>query len=282
MGDLVTIEISGGVADVRLDRPEKYNALSREMFAALGEAGERLAGERSVRAVVLSGNGRGFCAGLDFDSFRAMTAGAGDAPHAGAPAPARNEQPARAQEKPDARPDNFFQRAAYTWKRLPVPVIAALHGVAYGGGFQIALAADLRIARPDARFSILEIQWGLVPDVALTQTARGVLRHDVVKELTWTGRVVDGREALSLGIVTRLADDPLAAAQELAREIAARSPDAIRAGKRLLEEAWHADPASGLALEARLQGGLIGTPNQVEAVKAALEKRPARFRDPQD
>ena len=268
MGDLVTIEISGGVADVRLNRPDKYNALSREMFAALGEAGERLAGEAGVRAVVLSGNGRGFCAGLDFDSFRAMTADAGDAP-------------AATQEKRDARPDNFFQRSAYTWKRLPVPVIAALHGVAYGGGFQIALAADLRIARPDARFSILEIQWGLVPDVALTQTARDVLRQDVVKELTWTGRVVDGREALSLGIVTRLADDPLAAALELAREIAGRSPDAIRAGKRLLEEAWHADPASGLALEARLQGGLIGTPNQVEAVKATLEKRPPRFRDPQ-
>jgi enoyl-CoA hydratase/carnithine racemase len=274
LGDLVTIEISGGVADVRLNRPDKYNALSREMFAALGEAGERLAGEPGVRAVVLSGNGRGFCAGLDFDSFRAMTADAGEATRgAGAPAPT--------QEKRDARPDNFFQRSAYTWKRLPVPVIAALHGVAYGGGFQIALGADIRIARPDARFSILEIQWGLVPDVALTQTVRDVLRQDVVKELTWTGRVVDGREALSLGIVTKLADDPLAAAQELAREIAGRSPDAIRAGKRLLEEAWHADPASGLALEARLQGGLIGTPNQVEAVKATLEKRAPRFQDPQ-
>lgn len=281
MGDLVTIEISGGVADVRLNRPDKYNALSREMFAALGEAGERLAGEAGVRAVVLSGNGRGFCAGLDFDSFRAMTADAGDAPRGDAPAPTPNKHAAPTQEKRDARPDNFFQRSAYTWKRLPVPVIAALHGVSYGGGFQIALAADLRIARPDARFSILEIQWGLVPDVALTQTVRDVLRQDVVKELTWTGRVVDGREALSLGIVTRLADDPLAAAQELAREIAGRSPDAIRAGKRLLEEAWHADPASGLALEARLQGGLIGTPNQVEAVKATLEKRPPRFRDPQ-
>jgi enoyl-CoA hydratase/carnithine racemase len=273
LGDLVTIEISGGVADVRLNRPEKYNALSREMFAALGEAGERLGGEPGVRAVVLSGNGRGFCAGLDFDSFRAMTADAGEAPRSGGPAPA--------QAKQDARPDNFFQRSAYTWKRLPVPVIAAVHGVAYGGGFQIALGADLRIAKPDARFSILEIQWGLVPDVALTQTVRDVLRQDVVKELTWTGRVVDGREALSLGIVTRLADDPLAASLELAREIAGRSPDAVRAGKRLLEEAWHADAATGLALEARLQGGLIGTPNQVEAVKATLEKRPPRFRDPQ-
>jgi enoyl-CoA hydratase/carnithine racemase len=269
MGDLVTIEVEGGVADVRMNRPDKYNALSREMFAALGEAGERLADDRSVRAVVLSGNGKGFCAGLDFDSFRAMTGGAG-ASGAGAPLAPR-----------DARPDNFFQRSAYVWKSLPVPVIAAVHGVAYGGGFQIALGADLRIARPDARFSIMEIQWGLVPDVAITQTVRDVLRLDVAKELVWTGRVVEGAEALALGIVTRLAEDPLAAAKELAREIAGRSPDAIRAGKRLLEQAWHADPATGLALEARLQGTLIGKPNQLEAVKARFEKRPPNFRDEQ-
>jgi len=269
VGDLVTIDLEGGVADVRMNRPDKYNALSREMFAALGEAGDRLADDRSVRAVVLSGNGRGFCAGLDFDSFRAMSdAGASAGP----------------QPKPQAggaRPDNFFQRAAYVWKTLPVPVIAAVHGVAFGGGFQIALGADLRIARPDARFSIMEIQWGLVPDVALTQTVRDVLRLDVAKELVWTGRVVEGSEALALGLVTRLAEDPLAAALELAREIAGRSPDAIRAGKRLLEQAWHADPATGLALEARLQGGLIGKPNQVEAVKARFEKRAGRFQDGQ-
>jgi enoyl-CoA hydratase/carnithine racemase len=191
----------------------------------------------------------------------------------GAPSPA----PAQG-----ARPDNFFQRSAYVWKRLPVPVIAAVHGVAYGGGFQVALGADIRIARPDAKFSILEIKWGLVPDVALTQTVRDVLRLDVVKELCWTGRIVEGSEAVSLGIVTRLAEDPLAAALELAREIAGKSPDAIRSGKRLLEEAWHADAATGLALEARLQGRLIGSPNQIEAVKASLEKRAARFENPSD
>jgi enoyl-CoA hydratase/carnithine racemase len=273
MGDWVTVELSDGVADVRLNRPDKYNALSREMFAALGEVGERLADDLGVRAVVLSGNGRGFCAGLDFDSFRAMS-DAGGGQGGGAPGAALPRATAE-------RPDNFFQRAAYTWKRLPVPVIAAVHGVAYGGGFQIALGADLRIARPDARFSIMEIKWGLVPDVALTQTVRDVLRLDVVKELVWTGRVVDGREALALGIVTRLDEDPLAAAQRLAREIAGQSPDAIRAGKRLLEEAWHAEPKSGLALEAQLQGRLIGTPNQLEAVKANFEKRAARFRDAQ-
>ena len=271
MGDLVTIELKDGVADVRLNRPDKYNALSREMFAALGEAGGRLADDASVCAVVLSGNGRGFCAGLDMDAFRAMSDAS--APRAGSSGPA----PAQG-----ARPDNFFQRSAYVWKQLPVPVIAAVHGVAYGGGFQIALGADIRIARPDARFSILEIKWGLVPDVALTQTVRDVLRLDVAKELTWTGRIVDGNEALALGIVTRLAEDPLAAALETAREIAGKSPDAIRAGKRLLEEAWHADAATGLALEARLQGKLIGSRNQVEAVKASLEKRAPRFENADD
>jgi len=275
MGDLVTIERQGGVADVRLNRPDKYNALSRDMFAALGEAGERLADDRSVRAVVLSGNGRGFCAGLDFDSFRAMagsgeTGAGGASPSAGAGFRAR-----------DDRPDNFFQRSAYTWKRLPVPVIAALHGVAYGGGLQIALGADLRIARPDARLSILEIKWGLIPDVALTQTVRDLLPLDVAKELVWTGRILDGTEALALGLVTKLADDPLAAALELAREIAGKSPDAIRSGKRLLEQAWHADAATGLALEAKLQGGLVGSPNQLEAVTASFEKRAPRFRDAQ-
>jgi enoyl-CoA hydratase/carnithine racemase len=269
MGDLVTIETKGGVADVRLNRPDTYNALSRDMFAALGEAGERLADDASVRAVVLSGNGRGFCAGLDMDSFRAMSGG-GSATGP-APVPSKGE-----------RPDNFFQRSAYVWKQLPVPVIAAVHGVAYGGGLQIALGADLRIARPDARFSILEVKWGLIPDVALTQTVRDILRLDVAKELTWTGRILDGNEALGLGLVTRLSDEPLAAALETAREIASKSPDAIRHGKRLLEEAWHADAHTGLALEAKLQGKLIGSPNQVEAVKAALEKRDARFENAKD
>jgi enoyl-CoA hydratase/carnithine racemase len=267
MGDLVTIELAGGVADVRMNRPDKYNALSREMFAALGEAGERLADDRSVRAVVLSGNGKGFCAGLDFDSFRAMSGESASA------------APQSQAQTTGARPDNFFQRCAYVWKALPVPVIAAVHGVAFGGGFQIALGADLRIARPDARFSIMEIHWGLVPDVALTQTVRDVLRLDVAKELVWSGRVVEGSEALALGIVTRLAEDPLAAALELAREIAGKSPHAIRSGKQLLEQAWHADAATGLTLEAKLQRALIGSPNQLEAVKARFEKRPGRFAD---
>jgi len=259
MGDWVTVEIESGVADVRLNRPDKYNALSSEMFAAIGEAGDRLASEAGLRAVVLSGNGPGFCAGLDVSSF-------------GNPGGGSLLQDTEG-------PDNFVQHCAYVWKQLPVPVLAAVHGVAYGAGFQIAMGADIRFAQPAARFSIMEIKWGLVPDVAITQTVRDVLRLDVAKDLVFTGRVVSGEEAQALGVVTFLAEDPLAAALEKAREIAGKSPDAVRAGKRLLEGAWHAEPARGLALEAAEQKGLMGAPNQQEAVRANLEKRAPDFRD---
>ena len=265
MSELVDMDIRDGIADVRLNRPEKYNALSREMFIAIIEAGEALAGERGVRAVVLSGNGRGFCAGLDMQSFAGMTeAGSGSG--------------ASLLER-DGRPENFAQRPAYVWKMLPVPVIAAIHGVAFGGGLQIALGTDIRIAAPDARMSVMEIKWGLIPDMSLTQTLRDLVALDVAKELTFTGRIISGTEAEKLGLVTRLADDPLAAALDLAKEIAGKSPQAIRAAKRLYEESWHEDARTGLTLESSLQSELIGSPDQVEAVMANFEKREPRFKD---
>jgi enoyl-CoA hydratase/carnithine racemase len=161
-----------------------------------------------------------------------------------------------------------------------VPVIAAVHGVAFGGGLQIALGADVRIVAPDARLSVMEVKWGLVPDMAGTQLLRRLARLDVVKELTFTGRIVSGTEAVALGLATRTASDPRAAALELAREIAAKSPDAIRAAKKLLEASVVVGVAEGLALEAQLQRSLVGRPNQVEAVKANLERREPRFSDP--
>ena len=177
-------------------------------------------------------------------------------------------------------PENFSgQRPALVWKQLPVPVIAAIHGVAFGGGCQIALGADIRIARGDARLSIMEIKWGLVPDMSITQTLRDLVPLDVAKELMFTGRIVSGAEAAALGLVTRTAEDPLAEAMTLAKEIASRSPDAVRAGKRLLEQSWRADPATGLGLEVKLQGDLMGTPNQVEAVNANFENRAPAFKD---
>lgn len=268
MTDLVTIETTDGVADVRLNRPEKYNALSGDMFKAIIEAGQSLAEAKDIRAVVLSGNGRGFCAGLDMDSFQGMAetdAGSGNSTDA---LLARGDGP-----------ENHAQRPAWVWKTLPVPVIAAIHGVAYGGGIQIALGADIRIAAPDAKLSVMEIKWGLVPDMSLTQTLRDVVTLDVAKELTFTGRVLSGEDAKELGLVTRVAENPHEAAMALAREIAGKSPDAIRAGKKLFEDSWHADARTGLELEASLQTGLIGQPNQVEAVMANFEKRAPEFKD---
>ena len=264
--DLVTIDVSGGIADVRLNRPDKYNALSPEMFQAIVDAGESLLEARDVRAVVLSGNGRGFCAGLDVSSFSGMadraSSGAGSA---------------ESLLQRDERPENFAQRPAYIWKQLPMPTIAAVHGVAYGGGCQIALGTDIRFAAPDAKISVMEIKWGLIPDMSLTQTLRPLVPLDVAKELTFTGRILSGADAKHVGLVTHVSDDPLADAMVLAEEIAGKSPDAVRAGKQLLETSWYADERVGLELEASLQTALIGSPNQVEAIKANLENRAPDF-----
>ena len=270
----VTIE-EGGVADVRLSRPDKMNALDDAMFRALLETGGRLREDRSLRAVVLSGEGRAFCAGLDFSSFGAM---AGDGGGKGAE-PGEDRAPRGLLARTEG-PGNRAQQASWVWQTIPVPVIAAVHGVAFGGGLQIALGADIRILAPDARLSVMEIKWGLVPDMAGTQTLRHLVRLDVAKELTFTGRVVTGSEAVQLGLGTQLSDTPLEAALEMAREIASKSPDAVRASKRLLNETRLLDIEQGLALEESLQRGLIGGANQVEAVKANLQKRQAVFEDP--
>jgi enoyl-CoA hydratase/carnithine racemase len=184
------------------------------MFEALVETGRALAAERSLRAVVLSGEGRTFCAGLDVASFANLARSGG-----------RNLL-----ERSGAGPANFAQSAAWVWMELPVPVVAAVHGVAYGAGLQIALAADIRFVAPDAKLSVMEIKWGLIPDVTGSQTLRRLVRLDVAKELTFTGRVISGREAAELGLATHLSDTPREAALELAREIAGRSPSAVRAG----------------------------------------------------
>ncbi len=267
MSDRVTVTIDGGVADVRLNRPDKMNALDPAMFAALIEAGESLKADRTVRAVVLSGEGRAFCAGLDFGSFQAM-AGGGLADAAG-PAPA-----------PAGRITNNGQHAAWVWQEVPVPVIAAVHGVALGGGCQIALAADIRIVAPDSRFSVLEIRWGLVPDMTGTQMLPRLVGLDVAKELTFTGRMVSGEEAVSLGLATRTSADPLSDALALAREIAGKSPHATRGAKMLLNLAGQVSLADGFKAEERTIGSLIGSANQGEAVRAYFEKREPVFQDP--
>jgi len=264
--DLVTIDINNGIADVRLNREEKYNALSQDMFDAIIEAGQSLATADDVSVVLLSGKGRGFCAGLDMASFASMSDGS-----------RKSQAGTDALLTKDESPENRAQRPALVWKRLPMPVIASLHGVVFGGGCQFALGADIRIASPDIKMSIMEIKWGLVPDMSITQTLRDLMPMDVAKELTFTGRILNGEQAKEVGLVTRVADDPLAAAMALAEEIAGKNPDAVRAGKTLYEQTWHADERTGLQLEASLQAGLIGTGNQIEAVKANFEKRAPVF-----
>ena len=259
----VKLSIDDGIALVTLSRPEKHNAIDAAMFDGLASTTERLAAEHSLRAVVLHGEGPSFCTGLDFPSV--IASGGLDA---------------QLDELWAERP-NRFQRAAYDWIRLPVPVIAAVHGACFGGGLQIALAADIRLATADARLSVMEVTYGLVPDMAITRTLPRLVGIDVAKELTYTGRIVSGAQAAEVGLVTHVADDPLAAARELAREIAARSPDAVRAAKRLFDEAWCDRSAERtLTLEAELQLGLISSQNQIEAVNAALGKRSPSFADP--
>jgi enoyl-CoA hydratase/carnithine racemase len=262
----VRVTVADGVADVRLDRADKLNALDRAMLAGLVAAGRQLARNTEVRAVVLSGNGRAFCAGLDFAEFRAMTQdGAG-------PVPALDQDdgyqgPARA----------LAQRAAYVWAELPVPVIAAVHGVAFGGGLQLTLGADIRLAAADAQLSVMEIKWGLIPDMTGSQLLPELVGRDVAKELTYTGRVLGGPEAAGLGLVTRVSADPLGEALTLAAEIASQSPQAIRAAKQLLDLAGRVPLRDGFAAEQRAIRELIGSPDQTEAVRANLEGRAPVF-----
>jgi enoyl-CoA hydratase/carnithine racemase len=259
----VRVEFADHVATVTLARPEKHNALDRRMFDAIVAAAEHVARQPGVRAVLLHGEGPSFCSGLDVSSGFSSEDGIADPDQA-----LLDDVP------------NRFQRVAYDWVRLPVPVIAAVHGNCLGGGLQIALGADVRIATPDARLSVMEVTWGLIPDMSISQTLPRLVGIDVAKELTFTGRVFSGEEALGLGIVTRLATDPLAGARELAGQIAERSPDAVRGAKRLLDESWNGPPDKGLALEAEIQRRLIGSPNQIAAVTAGLQRQPARFSDP--
>ena len=266
MSDRVRVEIENSVATVMLNRPDKHNAVDMAMFEALIEAGDSLKEESSVRAIVLHGNGKNFCAGIDVAVFGGEGIGAvGE--HLMNPG--------------ERSPANLFQSAAWVWQEVPVPVIAALRGQVFGAGLQIALGADIRYASPDVQMSIMEIKWGIIPDMAISSTARHLLSGDKFKELAFTGRIVGGSEAAATGLVTSLTEDPLEAAKLLAREIAGRSPDAIRAIKRLINESWQAESPASLRREAELQLAVMGGTNQIEAVAANMEKRAPNFSDPE-
>src|SRR3954467_8744949 len=251
----VRIEVEDHVAVVSLNRPDKHNALDGAMFEGILAAAEEVAGTPGVRAVVLHGNGKSFCSGLDIASLMSGPVSLEDIAQ-------RNGHRA-----------NLAQRACPAWIDLPMPVIAAVHGNCFGGGLQIALGADIRIAAPDARLSVMEVKWGLVPDMGITSTLPRLARLDVAKELTFTGRIFSGAEAAELGVVTRVAEDPLAEARTLAAAIAERSPDAVRAAKRLYDEEGNAPVEDGLALETELQVGLIGPPTQIASVDTRVSSK---------
>ena len=260
MNDRVSIAVQEGVADVRLTRADKMNALDPAMFTGLADAIAQLRGMREVRAVVLSGEGRAFCAGLDMASMASGGSGLklSERSHGAA---------------------NLVQHVCTGWRELDVPVIAAIHGVAMGGGFQLLSGADMRIAHPGTRMAIRETSWGLVPDMGGFALWRGSVREDILRELVYTSREFSGEEAQRWGLVTHVADDPLATAMTIAREIAMRNPHAVRGCKRLFAEMTDGDTASILLAESREQIALMGSPNQVESVRANMEKRAPLFVD---
>ena len=261
--DRVSIELEDNrVAQVRLTRADKMNALDPDMFAAIIDAGHALHEMKGLRVVVLSGEGRSFCAGLDLSSLS----------HAHSP-----DEPALTERTYGNA--NKFQQVAMQWRKLPVPVIAAVHGVCFGGGLQIASGADIRIVHPASRMAIMEMKWGLVPDMAGYALWRGVVRDDVLRELVYTNREFSGEEAQALGLATYLDNDPLARATAIAQDIALRNPHAIRGAKRLQAAMVERDTDAILMEESIEQHRIIRTPNQVESVMSAMEKRAPNFED---
>ncbi|MEY2959040.1 MAG: hypothetical protein RLZZ01_1608 [Actinomycetota bacterium] len=270
MSDRVIVSVDDGIAVVRFNRADKRNALDREQFAAIAEAGESLKAASDVRVVVLVGEGESFCAGLDFSMFAGMAGGDGTGGQSDRGNPGSME---------DGRITHLGQQVCWVWQELPMPVIAAVHGHALGGGFQIALGADIRIGHPATQWAVREVHWGLVPDMTGTFMLSRLVRSDIARELTYTARVFDGVEAHRLGLVTRLSDTPFDDAMALAREIADRSPGAVRGAKALFNRMFTEGAADQFAMERDVIFGQIGTPNQVEAIMSNMEKRPPMFVD---
>lgn len=264
MSERITTTVEDQVATVTLNRADKRNAVDMAMFDAMIETADALAADPSVRAVVLHGDGGHFCAGIDISVFQGEGVG---------------EKLGELLQPRQGSTANFFQSAALVWRELPVPVLAALQGSVFGAGLQIAMGADMRYAAPDVKMSVMEIKWGLIPDMGITSTLPGVVSQDKARELAYTGHILSATEAHAAGLVTEVVDDPLRRAQEVAAEIAGKSPDAIRAIKKLFNESWKDDPANGLRREAELQGAVMAGENQAEAATANMERRAPRFRD---
>ena len=271
----VTISVVDGIADVKMNRADKRNALDNAMFTSLSAAGEYLKKLDGLRVVVLSGDGASFCAGLDFSSFAQMAEAGAKANAADNKAGEKSDMNAGAMV--DGRITHMAQQVCWVWQEVPVPVIAAVHGHALGGGIQIALGADIRIVHPDTQLSVREVHWGLIPDMTGTLMLSRLVRPDIVKNLVFTARVFSGKEGHEMGLVTQLSQDVHADAMTMAREIAGRSPEAVRGAKKLINLLANSGAAEQFAAERATIGQLIGTANQAEAVMSHFEKRPPNF-----
>ncbi len=260
----VTIDIDNHIAEVVLNRPEKMNAIDIHMFDALIAAGKQVTEDPSVRVVVLRGEGKAFCAGLDLSNFSMDEQSIMNS----IPLPDRTHGIA-----------NRWQQAVWTWHECTVPVIAAVHGVSYGGGLQIMSGADIKLVHPETRLSIMEVKWGIIPDMGGTQLWRHQVRQDILKELTFTHRVFSAEESVNYGFATRMEDDPLQAARALAVDIASKSPSAIVKAKKLLNACYYLNEKDGLMMESVEQEAIIRKHNQIEAVFSAMQKRPGNFKD---
>ena len=270
INDRIQIDIDQHIANVSLARPEKMNALDQRMFEAIPMVDEALRSDPSIRCVVLSGQGGNYCSGLDKSNFEALFA-----------------QSNSTDDKPVSSGllerthsiANTPQYAPWMWRELPMPVISAIEGVALGGGLQIAMGSDIRIATPTSQFSILELKWGLIPDMSSTQIMRHMVRDDVIRELTYTARIFSAEQAKEWGFITHINDDPLVQAKAIADEIVNKNPDAIRASKRVIEQSYYQSAAEGLMTESIEQDKIIGSPNQIEAIMSVMQKRPPKFKD---
>ncbi|MDG1067790.1 MAG: crotonase/enoyl-CoA hydratase family protein [Sulfitobacter sp.] len=259
----VSVTYQDHIAHVRLTRADKMNAVDQEMITAVIAAGDEIAAS-DARVVVISGEGKAFCAGIDISGLSGMIG----------KDPAELLMP----RTHGNGTTNQWQEFAMVWARMDIPVIAAVHGVCFGAGIQLALGADIRIAARDAQFAVMEMKWGIVPDMGGMVLLPKLVRSDVLRRLTYTAEPVGAEQAERWGLVTELADDPLAAAQQLAQVIAGKSPTAIRAAKRLIAVAETADEVAVLDAESREQVALIGKPHQMEVIAAAFGKRPAVFK----
>ena len=259
------LQMIDGLAIVTLNRPSKKNALSKILFEELFDVGTQLQKKERLRAVILTGAGNNFCAGIDLNFLQTLL-------------PRMEEVQDQMCNPPVGEDANWFQRPCYIWRLLQVPVIAAIDGICIGAGLQLALSADIRLASPTTRMSIMESKWGLIPDMGITQVLPQLMRADQAKELMMTGRMLDATASERVGLITRIVADPLSAAKDLAKEIMGLSPEAVNGSKVLIDKTWNLSPGLGLAVEAQMQSKIIGTPNQIESVVARLQKRSANFK----